>query len=180
MAMNQPDDRLACGRRLDAVYDDALAGALDDHERSCPHCQEAAHGLAPVRRAAGLLRAESPEPRAGFVEAVMARVRAEPRRSRDLRLPADPPLRLAIREHAASALLSIAATAVTGVRVRRCRFPDPDEPGRVLMSVSLTYGDPVTATATRIRAAVRAAGRDQLGLDLHTVDIEVDDVHDRR
>lgn len=161
MALNPPG-RLACGRDLDAL---ALHGEPDAHQRVCPYCRRAAAGLRPLRRAADLMRAEPAEPPAGFVEAVMAQVRAEP------------PSRLPTSEHACHALLATAAGAVREVRVLRCRFPDPADPAHVILGVSLRFAAPASAVADRIRTAVRAAALDQLGLELRTIDVDVEDVH---
>lgn len=175
MAMNPPCDRLACGRAINTLHDHVVAGAPDEHQRSCPHCRQTAAALAFLHRAAELMRAEPIRPPPGFLNAVMSRVRAEPHSSRTLPLPADPPLHLSISEHAASALLAIVAETVPGVKVRRCGFPVPTDHGKVQVHLSLRYA--TLAAADRVRRAIRAAARDQLGVELHTVDIEVDDVH---
>lgn len=76
-----------------------------------------------------------------------------------------------------TAVLATAAGDVPGVRVRRCRFPDPADTARVLINLSLRYGTPAAAAADDVRRAVRTAAHAQLGLDLRTIDIEVEDVH---
>lgn len=174
MALNRPYGPLACGRDLDTLV---LRGEPDAHQRDCPHCRRAAAGLRPVQRAADLMRAEPAAPPAGFVEAVMSRVRAQPRRRRAVPLPAAPPSRLSISEHAFHALLATATGAVREVRVLRCRFPDPADPAHVALGVSLRFAASASAIADRIRATVGAAARDQLGLELRTIDVDVEDVH---
>ncbi|WP_433324507.1 hypothetical protein [Spirillospora sp. CA-294931] len=177
MEVNRQPGALPCGRALDDLYDHLAAGTLDEHERTCPHCREAAAALVPVQRATALARTEPPsEPGPGFVESVMSRVRAEARRSRALSLPAEPPLRLSISEHAAATLLSAAADTVPGVTSHGCRFPDPGDLGEASVAVSVRYGTSATEAAERVRQAVRTAARTQLGLTLHTIDVEVDDL----
>ncbi|HZB30951.1 MAG TPA: hypothetical protein VE465_12380 [Streptosporangiaceae bacterium] len=174
--MTDDSESLACGRRRDTLYDHLAADALDEHELSCPHCRRAAADLAPVHRATVLLRDEPADPPAGFVEVLMARIRAEARRRHRLPLPADPPMRLSISEHAAAAVLAIAADEVSGVTVRGCRFPDPDDPTHVEIAIALSYATPAPQTAERVRRRIRTAARNHLGLDLRTIDITVEDL----
>jgi hypothetical protein len=176
MAMTDHFELLACGRRRDTLYDHLAADALDEHELICPHCRRAAADLAPVRRAAVLLRDEPADPPADFVEVLMARIRAEARRRHRLPLPADPPVRLSIREHAAAAVLTLAADDVFGVTVRGCRFPDPADAAHVEISIALSYAAPAFETAERVRRRIRSAARDHLGLSLRTVDITIEDL----
>jgi uncharacterized alkaline shock family protein YloU len=177
MAMTDPADLLPCGRQRSSLYDHLAADALDEHERICPHCRRAAADLAPVHRATILLRREPADPPAGFVEAIMTRIRAEARRRHHLRLPADAPMRLSISEHAAAAVLATAADEVFGVAVRGCRFPDSADPTHVKISIALSYSTPAPQTAERVRRRIRVAARDQLGLNLQTIDITIEDLH---
>jgi hypothetical protein len=176
MAMTDHFELLACGRRRDTLYDHLAADALDEHELSCPHCRRAAADLAPVRRATVLLRDEPADPPAGFVEVLMARIRAEARRRHRLPLPAESPMRLSISEHAAAAVLTLAADEVFGVTVRGCRFPDPADATHVEIEIALGYGTPAPETAERVRRRIRAAARYHLGLSPRTIDITVEDL----
>jgi hypothetical protein len=176
MAMTDDSELLRCGRLRDTLYDHLAADGLDEHELICPHCRRAAADLAPVHRATILLRNEPADPPAGFIEVLMARIRVEARRRHRLPLPADPPMRLSISEHAAAAVLATAADEVFGVTVRGCRFPNPADPTYVQISIALSYSTPALETAERVRRRIRAAARDHLGLNLQTIDIDIEDL----
>jgi hypothetical protein len=183
MAIGHPDGHrpggpLPCGRDLGALYEHLTAGTLNAHEQACPDCRQAADAFAPALRAVASLAAQRPEPPAGFVESVMARIRADIRRTRYLALPAPPPSILTITEHAASAIISGAVDTIPGVTSRGCRFPTPGDATHVAISISLRYGLPVATAVHRVRAILRQAARDQLGISLRQIDISVDDVHD--
>ncbi|MGW0230037.1 anti-sigma factor family protein [Actinopolymorpha singaporensis] len=171
------EEVLPCGRGVGTVYDHLTGGGLDDHELSCPHCRATAAGFAPVLQAARLLRDEPAEPPPGFVESVMARIHATRSRSWRLSLPAEHPLHLAITEHAAATVLAAAASEVAGVTVNRCHFPERDDPARLQINLTLGHRTPVSVIVERVRRAVRTAARRQLGLELHTIDVRVDDIH---
>jgi hypothetical protein len=177
VAIAEPDSHgvLACGRDLDTLYEHVKAGQSDGHEQGCPHCTQAASFLAPAARAACALAAERPEPPAGFAAAVMARIRADPRRSRKLRLPAGGPSSLQITEHAAAGVLAAAVGGVPGVTVRGCRFPDSGDPAHVAVAVSVTYGTGA-GVFDELRQRLREAGRAYLGVTMTDIDIDVDDV----
>ena len=182
MAINHPDghqpgSRLPCGRDLGTLYEHLTAGALDAHEQACPGCRQAADAFAPVLQAVVSLAAQRPEPPAGFAESVMAHIRADMRRTRYLALPAQSPSTLTITEHAASAIMSGAVDTIPGVTSRGCRFPTPDDATHAAISVSLRYGLPAVTAARHVRATLRKAARDQLGISLRQIDISVDDVH---
>ncbi|WP_319695357.1 hypothetical protein [Streptomyces sp. ME19-01-6] len=132
-----------------------------------------------LREATAALTAEPVERPPGFVACVMVRIRQEPRRFRKLPLPAEPPHRLSITEHAAATLLSAATSSVPGTTGRGCRFPTPGDPTHVAVSISLRYGQHASTTAHRVRAALHAAAATQLGLRLLCIDITIDDVHPR-
>jgi hypothetical protein len=176
MAVTEPAPQLACGRDLAHLYEHLQAAQSDEHEHSCPHCREAAHYLKPVIEAARQLAADKPEQPRGFAAAVMARVRADPRRTRRLRLPADPPATLTITEHAAAVILSSVAETVPGITSRGCRFPAPGDPGHVEISVSVRYGLSVSDAFETLRTRLRGAAARDLGIQLRTVDINVEDV----
>lgn len=177
MAVAEPDRRgqLACGRDLDAVYEHVKAGQHDEHEQDCPHCTQAAGFLAPAALAARRMAAERPEPPAGFVASIMTRIRADPRRSRKLPLPAQPPSSLTITDHAAAGVLAAAVADVPGITVQGCDFPDADDPAHVTVTVSITYGTSAGVLG-ELRQRLRKAGRDYLGVTMSEIDIAVDDV----
>ncbi len=171
------EEMLPCGRDVGTVYDHLTGDGRDDHELSCPHCRGAAAEFAPVLQAAELLRDEPAEPPAGFVESIMARIHATRSRSWRLQLPAEHPLHLAITEHAAATVLAAAASEVAGITVNRCHFPEHGDPSRLQINLTLRQRRPVSVIVERVRKAVRTAARRQLGLELHTIDVRVDDIH---
>jgi hypothetical protein len=177
MAVTEPAPRLACGRDLDHLYAHLRARQPDEHEQSCPHCREAARYLTPAIEAARQLAADKPAPPQGFAAAVMARVRADPRRTRRLPLPAEPPVTLTITEHAAAAILSSIAATVAGISSRGCRFPSPGDPGHLEISVSVCYGQPVSETFDILRTRLHAAAARDLGIQLRIIDINLEDVY---
>ena len=182
MAIDHPDghrpgDRLPCGRDLGTLYEHLTAGAPDAHEQACPDCRRAAEAFAPALRAIASLAAQRPEPPAGFVESVMARIRADIRHTRYLALLAPSPSNLTVAEHAASAIMSGAVDTIPGVISRGCRFPTPGDATHAAISISLRYGLRAAAAAHHVRATLRKAARDQLGISLRQIDISVDDVH---
>lgn len=129
------------------------------------------------RRAHAVGRGGAAEVPMGFVESVMAAIRAQPHRSATLALAASPPSRLSITEHAAITLLSAAADSVAGATARSCRFPTPGDPTHLQVSISLIYWQPAHAIADQIRAVLQAAARTQLGLHFTRIDITIDDIH---
>jgi hypothetical protein len=178
MAVNEhTPGPLPCGTDPATVYDHLAAGAANTHQQTCPHCQQLAASLEPVREATAQLAARKPQPPTRLTDSVMARVRAELRHSRQLPLPAEPPSRLSVSEHAAAAILSAAAAAVPGAISRGCRFPDPADPAHISISISLRYGLRAATIAGRVRAAIRAAAQTQLGLPIRRIDINIDDIH---
>jgi hypothetical protein len=174
---HQPDSRLPCGRDLGTLHEHLTAGTLDAHEQACPGCRQAADAFAPALQAVVSLATQRPEPPAGFVESVMARIRADIRRTRYLALPAGSPSTLTITEHAASAIMSGAADTIPGVTSRGCRFPAPRDPTHVAISISLHYGLHAATAADHVRTTLRKAARTHLGIRLRQIDVSIDDVH---
>lgn len=74
-------------------------------------------------------------------------------------------------------MLAAAASEVAGVTVNRCHFPERDDPARLQINLTLGHRTPVSVIVERVRRAVRTAARRQLGLELHTIDVRVDDIH---
>jgi uncharacterized alkaline shock family protein YloU len=167
---------LPCGRDPDTVYDHLRGDRLDEHEQTCPHCQAAARDLAPAITAAQTLASLQPRPPAGFTESVMARVRAETRRGRHFPLPAEPPATLTIAERVVATILSTAAETVPGVICRGCRFPDPGNPAHVAITIVVRFPVPLPAVASQVRRATSTTARQQLGLELRTIDISIQDI----
>ena len=168
--------KLACGRDRDQVWDDAAAGALDEHERTCPYCQEAIAAYAPVRRAAAEVAVRPVRPPADLVGGVMRAVRAELRPGRAIDLPAPAGGRLSISETGATTILAAAADQVPGVAVHGCRFTDAGTPETVELTITLRGARPAPETAERLRQTVIDAASAMLGLTLTAVNIEITDI----
>jgi hypothetical protein len=189
MAVKSAGDRLPCGHDVDQLWDHLALDALDEHARSCEHCQAALTEIRPLRTATSVLAAEPVRPPADLRAKVMAVVRAPAAAAPRITLPGPAGNRLVISEHAAAIILRAAGDTVDGVRARSCRLqPDAPSastgtsPGRnvctdLKLSISLRFDIPVLAAARAVRAAVRTAARAQLGLTLGRVDIDVVDVH---
>lgn len=129
MAMSErPSSRLACGRDMDAVWD-RIGSPPDEHERGCPHCEQARRDLAELASLTALEReaertAPGLEPDPAVLGRIMDVARAEVRRGR--RFPLDEPEvsepapELTVSEQAVSASARRAGDAVPGVEVERC------------------------------------------------------------
>lgn len=199
--------RLGCGRDVDQVWEN-LDHAPDAHELACPFCRAARTDLAGLARATRELRdveAADPDGTPGpqVLERILTVARAEVRRGR--RLPLD---RTGVDEDSVSTVSEQAVTAVVRragdrdprVQIRRCTLvvdPDPDpgpvplgtvegggvpEPGptavRVSLRVSIGHGAPVVDVGARLRASVIEAVGREVGMDVVSVDIAVEDLHD--
>lgn len=181
MAVKLAGDRLPCGHDVDQLWDNLEQDALDEHARSCGHCQAALTEIRPLRTATNALAAEPVHPPADLNARVMTVVRARMAAGPRITLPGPAGNRLFISEHAAAVILRAAGDTVDGVRARSCRLqpdaPNTSIPADLTLSISLRFGMPVPAAARAVRAAVRTAARAQLGLTLGRVDIDVVDVH---
>jgi hypothetical protein len=173
------DEVLPCGQLLSRVWEQArdTTPAADPHTFSCPHCREAAEGLAAVDAATRALRAEDTPGLHALADRVMNIVRAEVRFGRLLPL-ADPHLDLRIAESAAAKVLRQAADTVPGARAATCRLV-PAGSGtdvRVTMTLAAALDRPLPDRVHQVRRSVlRSAGQD-LGLTVTAVDITVVDV----
>ncbi|MFJ8022284.1 hypothetical protein [Streptomyces sp. NPDC096311] len=173
------DEVLPCGRLLSRVWEQVqdAAPAADPHTVSCPHCREAAEGLATVNAAARALREKDPPGLQALADRVMNVVRAEIRLGRLLPL-ADPDRDLRIAENAAAKVLRQAADTVPGVRAATCRLVPADHGTevRVTMALAAALDRPLPDRVDQVRQSVLdSAGRD-LGLAVTAVDITVVDV----
>lgn len=167
---------LACGRDRGRVWEDAAAGALDEHERTCPYCREAIAAYAPVRRAAAQVAVRPVRPPADLVDGVMRAIRGELLPGRAIDLPAPSGSRLSINETGATAILAAAADQVPGVAIHRCRFSDAATPETVELTITLSGARPAPETAERLRRTVIDAASAMLGLTLTAVNIEITDI----
>jgi hypothetical protein len=166
---------LACGRDAAEVWDHAVAGTLDEHERTCPHCRAA---TADARGLDGVLHrmaAERPVPPPTVLDAVLGSVRdlvAAELRPQDL-LPLDSPAGPArLARPAAARVLRHLVDGMGGLRARSCQV-DPD---LVAITVTARFGVDLASVTARVRQMVVAASEQTLGLPVSRVDITVVDL----
>ncbi|MGW3210466.1 hypothetical protein [Streptomyces sp. NPDC001135] len=173
------DEVLPCGRLLSRVWEQArdAAPGVDPHTLSCPHCREAAEGLAVVNAATRALRAEDTPGLHALADRVMDIVRAEVRLGRLLPL-ADPDRELRIAESAAAKVLRQAADTVPGARVATCRLVPVGEGTdvRVTMTLAAALDRPLPDRVHQVRRSVLHSAARDLGLAVTAVDIAVVDV----
>jgi len=184
---------LACGRDAADVWDHAVAGTLDEHERTCPHCRAAAADAAGLDGVVHRLAAERPIPPPTVLDAVLVSVRdavAAELRPQDL-VPLDSPegpARLA--RPAAARVLRHVVDRMDGMRARSCRIEtelakstigtataDGFEVS-VAITVTARFGVDLASVTARVRQMVVAAGEQALGVPVTRVDITVEDLWD--
>ncbi|MYW05990.1 Asp23/Gls24 family envelope stress response protein [Streptomyces sp. SID3343] len=183
-ARPDPDeDLLPCGREPETVLEHAGAGTLDEHERSCPECQAVIRDhsvLDQVTREWAELPVPMPD---DLGTRVMRLVRAELHTGRLLPL-GEPDEELTLTETAAARALRAAVDAEPGVQARSCRIRPHENragaavPGPVVvrLSVGVPYGEPIHPLTDRLRARVRRAAAERLGLEVAKVDVDVVDL----
>lgn len=173
------DEVLPCGRLLSRVWEQAsdAVPATDPHTASCPHCREAAEGLATVNAATRALRAEGTPGLHALADRVMDIVRAEVRLGRLLPL-ADPDRELRIAESVAAKVLRQAADTVPGARAAACRLVPVGEGTdvRVTMTLAAALDRPLVDRVHEVRRSVLDSAGQDLGLAVTDVDITVVDV----
>lgn len=175
---------LPCERRVEDLWDH-LDRVSDEHERHCPHCQAGKASLLALAEATrAALQDESLTPPPGLHAKIMSVVRAEVRRGQRIPLPPGDLGPVDVSEQAVAVVLRYAADTVPGVRARRCRLlvaeNVPDSPGgvRVDLSIAVAYHPGTTvAVAQAVRDRVITAASAQVGLDVRSVDIEIEDVY---
>lgn len=181
MAVNSRTDGhpLPCGRLVEDLFDDLEAGRPDAHSAGCEHCATARRSLHQLAEATRLLVDDPAEPPPRLLDRVMSAVRAELRRGTMLPLsaelgPAD------VAEQAVAVVLRYAADSVPGVWARSCRVdPEPDRPGAawIRMTLSLRFGTgPAQPLLAEVRRRVSTALSGQVGLQAHTIDLELVDI----
>lgn len=117
----------------------------------------------------------------GWVRRILGGIALEARSGRRIPLAAPgPDADLVITEGAVRGLVRAAENAVPGVLVGRCRF-DGDvtvhaSPVRVLVDVSLRYGQPLHVATARLRAEIAERLATHTALDVTGIDITVSDV----
>jgi hypothetical protein len=169
---------LPCGRYVEELWERLDRLPADRHARRCPHCQAASGGLHALREATRGLARQRIEPAPDLTRRIMAAVRAEVRRGRDLPLPTGGGS-ATIGESAVAAVLRFAADQTPGVRARGCRIEAvPEQPGRIRVRLGLAvrYGLAVDEAVAVTRPNLTAVAEAFLGLTIDRVDIVVEDV----
>jgi len=171
---------LACGRDAADVWDHAVAGELDEHERSCPHCRAAAADAAGLDGVVHRLAQERPHPPPTVLDAVLASVRdavAAELRPQDL-LPLDSPAGPArLARPAAARVLRHVVDGMDGMRARSCRIESHTGfDVTVAITVTARFGVDLASVTARVRQMLVAAGEQALGVPVSSVDITVVDL----
>jgi hypothetical protein len=169
---------LPCGRYVEQLWERLDRLAADPHARACRHCQAATGSLHALRDATRGLAQQRVEPPPDLTRRIMAAVRAEARRGRDLPLPTSGGS-ATISENAVAAVLRFAADQTPGLRARWCRIepvPGPAGRARVRVAVAVRYGVSVPETVAALRTALTAAADAYIGLTVDPLDVVVEDV----
>lgn len=195
MAVEQDIDPLACGRDAAQVWDDAVAGRLDEHEATCPHCLAATADALRLDGVVHRMAAEQPVPPPSVLDRVMTAVadtvaaELRPQDMLELYSPAGP---ARLSRPAAARVLRHVVDGMDGMRARSCRIeqepteptgpadaatPAPQVPGvAVAITVTARFGVDLASVTARVRQMVLAAGEQALGVPVSRVDITVVDL----
>ena len=172
---------LACGRDAARVWEDAEAGRLDEHERSCPHCGSTVADRERLAGLVGRMAAQELRPPPNLVEQVVTAVVAD-LRPHDLLELGDGSW---LARPAAAATLRHVVDSMDGLRARSCRIvqdpgPTPGEPGPLAVTVGVTarFGVDLASVTARVRQVMISSADRALGVPVARVDIQVVDVWD--
>ena len=182
------DDRLACGRTVDSVWQ-SLDGPPDEHQRDCPHCRRARESLERLR--ALTRQAEHDDAQLGARPEVRRRImefaRTHVRRGEPIPVHVSPGTSIAISERAIASAVREAVDARPGLTARRCTVwgtearPDGVVPLGIRVGMVIEAGTRFGRQAQeRLRADVARAVAERLGAAVSTVDLRVEDVSDER
>lgn len=190
MAVDQVDpvepapDALPCGRDPLTVVDDARAGRISAHSRSCEYCQQAIDEdrlLTTVRE----IEAEPVPAPDTLLPRVMATVFAELRPGRQIALPAAGPS-ASVTELAIVSTLRHHLDELPDLIVHRCRVRAGEPAGELrpegepALVVELTaagaYQADLADLADQVRATAQRVLREQFGFDDVRVDVEFVDL----
>ncbi|GAA1846988.1 hypothetical protein GCM10009836_28210 [Pseudonocardia ailaonensis] len=184
MEIEERIEPLACGRDAAEVWDAAVAGRLDEHARSCPHCGAAAADALRLDGVVHRLADERPVPPASVLDRVMNAVAdtviAE-LRPQDLLVLDSPAGPARLSRAAAARVIRHVVDGMDGMRARSCRIEqDPDTGERTTAQVAITvtarFGVDLASVTARVRQMVLAAGEQALGVPVSRVDITVVDL----
>ncbi|SDS92346.1 hypothetical protein SAMN04488543_2650 [Friedmanniella luteola] len=195
MAVTDPS-RLGCGRDIDEVWE-SLDEPPGPHERGCPFCQDARASLDGLAAAAAALTAaDRDDPAlhtsASVLDSIFSIARAEVRRGRRLplvRLRDDElTAELTVSEQAVVGIVWATGDEMPGLQARRCAVELVDDPDsrpaddrvrvRIELGVSVTAGLAIPAAVAELRRRIVAEVDRQVGIEVVSVDLRVEDVHD--
>ena len=203
MTGSSPGEQLACGRSWDALLEHVADGRdrpVDQHQRTCPHCQAARAELERVWAPVRSLAAEPVRAPRALLSKVMQQVHAAAEQSWYTLIPAEQgSTRIAARVIAT--LARRAAARVPGVRVVLGRTTEPRAARRaaaatdqhdpsgsavgvagsstfVELAVAAQYDMPLHELAEHVRAAVVHDLTRLAALQNVQVDVTIDDVLD--
>ncbi len=203
MALAASSTQLGCGRDIDQVWDH-LDQAPDAHELTCPYCRAARTDLSGLASATQALRddaASNPDlqPGAGLLDRILAVARSEVRRGRRFPLDQPGPERTSsstVAEQAVTAVVRRTGDRTRQVQIRRCLLTLHDAgpagatpsgstavdvgPAAVAVSlrVSVLRDLSIPEASRQLRAAIIHAVQQEVGLQVVSVDITVEDLHD--
>lgn len=200
MAVEPEPERLGCGRLLDEIWD-TIDHPPDAHQRTCEDCQRSRASLAELadvtersRRLGESDPSQQPSPR--VKTAIMAVARAEVRRGR--RLPLEqaasddsstgvPVTDLTVSDLAIARVARRMADSVRSVRARRIRVHTAapvqairSAPAGValVMRVSVDATVSIPAVVEILRRRITTAIIEQVGVEVVSIDIVVEDVYE--
>lgn len=168
-AVGPADERiepLACGRDAADVWDHAVEGTLDAHERDCPHCRAAAADALGLDGVVHRMAAERPVPPPsvldGVMQAVIDTVTAE-LRPQDLLALDSPAGPARLSRPAAARVLRHVVDGMDGMRARSCRI-EPVGSDRTGTNGAGTNGAATNGAANG--EATNGAGADPFGVSV--------------
>ncbi|GAA4487164.1 hypothetical protein [Microbacterium panaciterrae] len=140
---------------------------------------ERLRALSPLLLAADT--ASEPEPDESWVQSILSGIALDARAGRRIPITSPAPnADLGITEGAVRGVVRASETAVPGVLVGTCRFEGdvtvPGEAVRVLLDVSVPYGDPIPDLVDRLRREIGARLAAHTTLTVAGIDITVHDV----
>ena len=200
MAVDQRNAVLPCGRDALQVVDQARAGRIDEHSRTCRYCRSAIADDDQQRRYVEDLQSEPVEVPATLLPSVMRTVWSELRPGRRVPLPVAEGTAFAT-ELAITSMIQQALEQLPELVVHTCRLHFADDPVdaadavasvtlsggsggqstadiRVEVRAAAAYPSTLTALADTVREAVAATLLTQFGLSLAGIDISFVDVYE--
>lgn len=193
MAMSDDDSTLGCGRTVADVWE-RIDLPPDEHETTCPDCTDARRSLGRLAVASTDLRRQDRDdatldPPADLLGQIMDVARAEVRRGRTLPLREPEPLSeptLTVSEQTVASLVRQIADRESAVEARRCAVvtlagrTQVGAPAAmaVELRLSVASGTAIPETTARLRRAIIAEVGESVGVEVPTVELIVEDVHD--